>query len=110
MYDWPGNVRELQNEIQRLVVLTATGNLSVDALSVPIQHALQSSQALPFDNPLMHDNEGLDLKTTVELLESQIVQAALQKHKGNKSRAAEALGLSRVGLRNKLERYGLDSN
>ena len=85
------------------------GNLSIDALSIPIQHALQLSQALPFDNPLMHDNEGLDLKTTVELLESQIVQAALQKYKGNKSRAAEALGLSRVGLRNKLERYGLDS-
>ena len=109
VYDWPGNVRELQNEIQRLVVLTAMGNLSIDALSIPIQHALQLSQALPFDNPLMHDNEGLDLKTTVELLESQIVQAALQKYKGNKSRAAEALGLSRVGLRNKLERYGLDS-
>jgi two-component system response regulator HupR/HoxA len=39
-----------------------------------------------------------------------MVQAALQKHKGNKSRAAEELGLSRVGLRNKLERYGLENN
>jgi two-component system, NtrC family, response regulator HupR/HoxA len=48
------------------------------------------------------------LKERVEALEARILRETLIRHRWNKSRAAEELGLSRVGLRNKLERYGLD--
>ena len=109
-YTWPGNVRELQNEIQRLVVLNTKAVLSAEFLSPAIQQALQLMQPLLTAQAILNENATSDLKVTIELLESQMVQAALQKHKGNKSRAAEELGLSRVGLRNKLERYGLENN
>jgi two-component system response regulator HupR/HoxA len=109
-YTWPGNVRELQNEIQRLVVLNSKAVLSAEFLSPAIQQTLQLMQPLLTTQAILNENTTSDLKVTIELLESQMVQAALQKHKGNKSRAAEELGLSRVGLRNKLERYGLENN
>jgi two-component system response regulator HupR/HoxA len=109
-YDWPGNVRELQNEIQRLVVLNPDPLLKANYLSVNIQQALQFNKPVADEVLATNASMQMDLKTTVELLESQIVQATLKKHKGNKSRAAEELGLSRVGLSNKLERYGLEPN
>ena len=49
------------------------------------------------------------LKTMVEDLERRVVRSTLMRHGWNKSRAAAELGLSRLGLRKKLERYGLDS-
>jgi two-component system response regulator HupR/HoxA len=44
----------------------------------------------------------------MEALEARIVKETLIRHRWNKTRAAEELGLSRVGLRSKLERYGLE--
>ena len=48
------------------------------------------------------------LKDQVEALEAKLVREALWKHRWNRSAAAEELGLSRVGLSNKIRRYGLD--
>jgi len=48
------------------------------------------------------------LKERIEALEARILRETLTRLKWNKSRAADALGLSRVGLRSKLERYGID--
>jgi two-component system response regulator HupR/HoxA len=45
----------------------------------------------------------------VEDIERRLLRSALQRHSWNKSRAAQELGLSRLGLRKKLERYGLDA-
>ena len=52
---------------------------------------------------------GGSLKDRVERLEADVLRATLEKTGGNKSRAAELLGLSRVGLRAKLDRYGLEA-
>ena len=41
-------------------------------------------------------------------METRVLQSAMQRHRGNKSRVARELGLSRVGLRAKLVRYGLE--
>ena len=51
-----------------------------------------------------------DLKARLETLEARIVKESLIRHRWNKTRAAKELGLSRVGLRNKLSRYGLEKN
>ena len=51
---------------------------------------------------------GGSLKDRVEMLEARVLRETLVRHGWNKSRAAEELGLSRVGLRAKLERYGLE--
>jgi two-component system response regulator HupR/HoxA len=52
--------------------------------------------------------QGGSLKERIEMLEARILKETLIRHRWNKSRAAKELGLSRVGLRNKLERYGLE--
>ncbi|OIQ91430.1 hydrogenase transcriptional regulatory protein hupR1 [mine drainage metagenome] len=97
-HDWPGNVRELQNEIQRMVALGDGPLLDADLLpdGLKPRPAAVSSRA-----------EG-GLKEQVERLEEAIIAAALARHGWNISRVADELGLSRVGLRAKLQRYGLE--
>jgi two-component system response regulator HupR/HoxA len=98
-YAWPGNVRELQNEIQRVLVLSDKDILTPDILSPHIQlAALESSQLCePIDG----------LRGMVGALEEQLLRETLIKHQGNISRAAQELGLSRLGLRNKMQRMGI---
>ncbi len=106
-YHWPGNVRELQNEIQHLVVVgQADAELGADLVS---RHILR---AAPHDGEdetdALADLEGT-LRDRVGLLEARIIKETLIRHRWNKTRAAAELGLSRVGLRGKLERYGLEN-
>ena len=104
-YHWPGNVRELRNEIQRMLVMSGAPVLEAALLSPRVLRAAPRA-----DEALTDLMAGLDgsLKERVEALEARILREALIRHRWNKSRAAEELGLSRVGLRNKLDRYRLD--
>ncbi|HEY9079405.1 sigma-54 dependent transcriptional regulator [Magnetovibrio sp.] len=109
-HPWPGNVREMQNEIQRMVALADGPVLGVEALSermtssAPLEAMLDKMVELDLDwKPI----PGIGLREQVEMLERQILSAALARHKGNISRIAEEVGLSRVGLRSKLQRYDL---
>ena len=100
-YSWPGNVRELQNEIQRMTVLS-DGNepLPPELLSPAIRNGEVAVAPVP--------DGGLRLlKDMVEEVEKAAIEASLARHDGNISRTAEELGLSRVGLRSKIERYDL---
>ena len=106
-YQWPGNVREMQNEIKRMLVLGQDEYLGSDLISPQILHATpEESQA---DMELLTGIEG-SLKERVEALEARILKETLIRLRWNKTQAAQELGLSRVGLRNKLERYGLEKN
>ncbi|GAB6051452.1 sigma-54 dependent transcriptional regulator [Magnetospira thiophila] len=103
-YPWPGNVREMQNEIQRLVVLCDGPEIDAACLS----RKLTGPNVSPC-SPSGNDNgfgRG-QLKDQVESLERRLLAESLARHSGNISRVAEDVGLSRVGLRNKLQRYGL---
>ena len=104
-YAWPGNVRELQNEILRMVALADTPSLGPRLLSPRLT---RPSPASPVLADWMGDLGG-DLRERMEVLERRVLEAAMQRHRGNKSRAAKELGLSRVGLRAKLTRHGLES-
>ncbi len=105
-YHWPGNVRELQNEIQRMLVMGKEGELlGADLLLPKVLHAAQPEDEN--DVAVLSQVSG-NLKERVEYLESRILKETLIRHRWNKSRAAKELGLSRVGLRGKLERYGLE--
>ncbi|MDF1700491.1 MAG: sigma 54-interacting transcriptional regulator [Planctomycetota bacterium] len=99
-YEWPGNVRELRNEVQRLMALQAGGVITPEHLS---------SRILAYRPPDPDAVEEGGLKAMVEDLERRVIRSALLRHGWNKSRTAAELGLSRLGLRKKLERYGLDS-
>ena len=104
-YDWPGNVREMQNEIKRMLVLAPGDQLGAELISPHILRGTTEEAADALD--LLAGIEG-SLKERMESLEARIVKETLIRHRWNKTRAAQELGLSRVGLRSKLERYGLE--
>lgn len=103
-YHWPGNVRELQNEIQRMVVLADADELQAPPL-LGRRNGRPSATAT-------HGglNGSATLKDKVEDLEKSVIINFLERYDGNISRVATELGLSRVGLRNKLSRYDLRKN
>ena len=105
-YDWPGNLRELANEVTRMLIFAQSPLLGAELISRPIL------QAAPHDAGADRSAEAVlvadgTLKDRVELIEMRILRETLTRHRWNKSRAAAELGLSRVGLRAKLDRYGI---
>ncbi len=106
-YGWPGNVRELQNEILRMVALAEGSQLDESLLSKRVIGHLESARH-PEEQAWLNSLTG-SLKDNMEQLERVVIQSVMSRHRGNKSRAARELGLSRVGLRSKLVRYGLET-
>ena len=104
-YRWPGNVRELQNEIYRMLALANRPELGAELLSPRVLHAAAPEQEAELDFLVGIDGS---LKQRLEQLESRIIRETLIRHRWNKSKAAQELGLSRVGLRNKLTRYEME--
>jgi transcriptional regulator with GAF, ATPase, and Fis domain len=100
VYEWPGNVRELRNEVQRLAALQVGGDIRPEHLSPRI---------LAYRPPDTSQPPQGGLRGLVEDLERRVIRASLLRHGWNKSRSAAELGLSRLGLRKKLERWGLDA-
>jgi DNA-binding NtrC family response regulator len=95
-YGWPGNVRELENEIKKLVALSDGKKVEAAGLSPQLRQVAEEES--------LSEVTG-SLKDVVENIEKRKILEALERTKGNKSRAAEILGLSRLGLRKKMERY-----
>jgi two-component system response regulator HupR/HoxA len=107
-YPWPGNVRELQNELRQMLALAAGDELGPELLSPRVVQAPRGESEARDLATLA----GLDgtLRERMEQLEARVIKEVLVHHRWNKSRAAAELGLSRVGLRSKLARYGMDKN
>jgi two-component system response regulator HupR/HoxA len=101
-YAWPGNVRELMNEIQRMLVLSDGPYLGAEQLAPPIR------QASPTRTGAGGADENTGLRGQVDALEIKLLQETLARHQGNISRAAQELGLSRLGLRSKMQRLGVE--
>ncbi len=102
-YRWPGNVRELQNEVMRALAL-GEGNVLGEELLSPRLRVASAMAGASF----ALEGEGGTLKDQLDSLEGQLIARTMERHKGNKTRVAEELGLTRVGLRMKLERLGLN--
>jgi len=99
-YDWPGNVRELENEVRRICAL-ADGVVGLDSLSEPVRSGTAA------DGYDADDGELRALEDQVRDLEVREIRRALARTDGNKTRAAEMLGISRFTLQRKLEKYDL---
>jgi DNA-binding NtrC family response regulator len=97
-YDWPGNVRELENALERAAVLTTTGTIGVAALPPRITER----QAQPLVAASLPPNP------TLEIVERAYIHWVLQSEGGNKTRAAEVLGIDPSTLYRKLQRYGVE--
>jgi two-component system response regulator HupR/HoxA len=103
-FDFPGNIRELENEIHRMVALAKDGEYLTTQNMSPALVAAPPRKPAPHRGSL---GSGATLKDQVEDLEKRLVSDMLSRHRWNQSRVAEELGLSRVGLANKIRRYGL---
>ena len=90
-YHWPGNVRELENVVQRLVVMTEG-----DLIEVPDLPSLMRFSAL----------QKTGLNRTLSEVEAEYIRNVLTSVGGNKTRAAEILGIDRKTLREKLSKIG----
>ena len=105
-YDWPGNLRELANEVTRMLIFAQGRLLGADLISRPILQAPPGEAGADRSAEAALNGAG-SLKDRVELVEMRILRETLARQRWNKSRAAAELGLSRVGLRAKLDRYGI---
>jgi DNA-binding NtrC family response regulator len=97
-YPWPGNVRELQNAIERAAILSGNGMIRVEDLPDELgrrQPLASGSFKLP--------PEGIPL----EQVERDLISQALMRTGGNKTRAAELLGISRHTLLYRLDKFGI---
>jgi two-component system response regulator AtoC len=100
-YTWPGNVRELENVIERAMVLAEKETLGADDLPERIRDAR--------DPIKLHLTSGeLSIKKTSRVIEEILIRRALQKTKGNRTRAAEVLEISHRALLYKIKDYRID--
>jgi transcriptional regulator with PAS, ATPase and Fis domain len=93
-HTWPGNVRELANTMRRAVALCESNEITADVLQV---RAAASSVSLTYLKP------GLSLRE----LEKSLLEITLDATSGNRTHAAELLGVSLRTVRNKIREYGL---
>ena len=98
-YAWPGNVRELENVIERALVLSG-GEIGEEHLPVHVR----TSHPV-FQVPV--DGDDLSVKRRLPALERELIAKALERTRGNRTRAAEILDLSTRALTYKIQEYGL---
>lgn len=99
-YSWPGNVRELENTIERAMVLAEGDQIVVTDLPERIREARD-----PVQMELASDE--LSVKKTTRAIEEILIRRALQKTRGNRTRAAELLEISHRALLYKIKDYKL---
>ena len=108
-YGWPGNVRELRNAIERAILLCDGGLITRDHLPTPLASPESTSSgngafhAPPANGSASTDDGSVDLGT----MERGLIEKALSHSKGNKSKAARLLGLTRAQLYTRLEKYAI---
>jgi transcriptional regulator with GAF, ATPase, and Fis domain len=110
-YDWPGNVRELENAIERAVIIASGRQIELGDLPEAV-----SKRAIDANEQLRHErisaaSEGraltmeVDLPSSMDEIERQMIEATLDYTGGDKSRAARVLGIGRKTLYRKLQQY-----
>ncbi len=111
-YSWPGNVRELENAIERAVVLRKEADRitaddlppEITALALPQPPTESTATTATPHMETTIPEQGIDFFS----LEKSLLEQALQKAKGNRSRAARFLGMTRQTLLYRLKKFGID--
>lgn len=99
-YDWPGNIRELANTMELALSLSA-GRLTADHLTAQLRKTRFEARDGMDDSAL--------LKHYADEAEREAILNALEHYQGNKLKVADALGISRSSLYNKLKKYNIDA-
>ena len=132
-YDWPGNVRELRNTIERATILAGSGTIGVEHLPprfgeagfapssrvsrqgpksgerMAVGGGAVSAAERRADERLAERTVSVEVGTTVDEAERQLILKTLQSTQNNKTKAAEILGISSKTLQNKLKEYSAAS-
>lgn len=96
-YDWPGNVRELRHFVHRAAIMSDPESTAIE---------LPKTIASPFAKNQTTSNNKLSAGRTIDDVEKELIYATLEKVDGNKTMAAEMLGISTKTLYNRLHAYG----
>jgi len=92
-YPWPGNVREFQHVIERAIIMSDSTTLTEQDFQLNTQEQVSG---------------GLDLNTyNLDEVERMVIEKVLRNNRGNVSKAASELGLTRTSLYRRLEKHGL---
>jgi two-component system, NtrC family, nitrogen regulation response regulator NtrX len=105
-YDWPGNVRELKNIVERLVIMTPGGSITLNHL--PDYFSLEANGRESGGGKLDSVLELSSLREAREEFEKEFIIQKLEEHDWNVSRTAEAIELERSNLHRKIKSYGID--
>ncbi|MFZ5634348.1 MAG: sigma-54-dependent transcriptional regulator [Bacillota bacterium] len=100
-YNWPGNIRELQNVLERAAIISQSNEITVDDLPKDIQQSVPIKSG--GDTAINLPDSGISL----EELEKELIIKALEKSKGNQTRAAQLLGITRSALLYRIQKHGL---
>ena len=98
-YGWSGNVRELENRIKRAVIMCESSMIEPHHLGFTEKQKRQRV-SIP---------EGMGLRETRNRVEKEVIISAIGKHKGNATRVAEELGVSRPTLYDLMKKHGLST-
>ncbi|MGG0238530.1 sigma 54-interacting transcriptional regulator [Bacillus rhizoplanae] len=102
-YDWPGNVRELENILGRAIIFMNYNEMYIDVHHLPSLH--QENQSELKVSKLLPELEEKPLEDLVAEFEGNIIHEYLSRFDGNKTKTAQALGVSVRNLYYKLEKY-----
>jgi len=106
-YSWPGNVRELKNVIERIVILHNANYIDICHLPVEIRNYDGSNYIADegYNTKEKDFDEEFCLEDEIQKIEKRYIEKALDKTKGNHSKAANLLGISRFALKRRIEKY-----
>lgn len=113
-YEWPGNVRELENSIERAVIIASGRQIELDDLPEAISKQAFEAYAQARQERARAAADGrsigieIDLPSTMDEIEQQVIEATLDYTDGDKSRAARLLNIGRKTLYRKLDQFGPD--
>jgi transcriptional regulator with GAF, ATPase, and Fis domain len=103
-HNWPGNIRELQNAVERALIVSEGGLLTAAHFGIAPrkERPPRAAEVAP------SDSSPLELEGSLPKVEKRMVSETLKKAKGNKSKAAATLGLTRSQLYTRLKRHGIE--
>ncbi|WP_053219272.1 sigma-54 interaction domain-containing protein [Virgibacillus senegalensis] len=106
-YNWPGNIRELENVLGRAMIKMHIGEEIITLDHLPQLPPEQAGDKA--DTDLMN-YQGQSLQEAVETFEKQVIAAAFKEQRFNKTKTAEALGISVRNLYYKMEKYNIEKD